>query len=69
MEEGYAKKIETLTGVIAIGGYLREVAAEEGRRDPKIDATARRIVTDALTYMLCRAPSANEVEQVLSGGF
>jgi hypothetical protein len=28
MEEGDAKKVETLTGVIAIGGYLRDVAAE-----------------------------------------
>jgi hypothetical protein len=69
MEEGDAKKLETLTGVIAIGGYLREVATDESQRDPKIDATARRIVRDAQAYMLGRAPSSHEVERVLSGGF
>jgi hypothetical protein len=65
--EGDAAKIETLTGVIALGGYLRDLAADEDQRDPKIDATARRIVTEALAYMLGRAPRAAEADQVLSG--
>ena len=69
MDKDDAKKIETLTGVIAIGGYLREVAADEDQRDPKIDAAGRTIVTNALRYMLGRAPTAEEIEQVLSGGF
>jgi len=69
MDKDDAKKIEALTGVIAIGGYLREVAADEDQRDPKIDAAGRTIVTDALRYMLGRVPTAEEIEQVLSGGF
>src|SRR2546430_370036 len=44
MEKDDAEKIETLTGVIAIGGYLREVAADEEQRDPKFHAIARRVV-------------------------
>ena len=69
MDKGDAKRIEALTGVIAIGGYLREVAADEDQRDPKIDAAARTIVTDSRRYMLGRTPTAEEVDQVLSGGF
>ena len=69
MDKDDAKKIEALTGVIAIGGYLREVAADEDQRDPKIDEAGRTIVTDALRYLLERAPTAEEAEQVLSGGF
>jgi hypothetical protein len=52
MDKDDTKKIEALTGVIAIGGYLREVAADEDQRDPKIDAAGRTMVTDALRYML-----------------
>ena len=47
MDKDDTKKIETLTGVIAIGGYLREVAADEDQRDPKIDAAGRTIVTES----------------------
>jgi hypothetical protein len=67
MDADDAGKIETLTGVIAVGGYLRDVAADEGQRDAKVDAPARRVVTDALSFMLRRDPTTGEVGQVLSG--
>jgi hypothetical protein len=69
MDKDDAGKIEALTGVIAIGGYLRDVAADEDQRDGKVDATARHIIADALRFMLGREPATEEVEQVLSGGF
>ena len=48
MHNNEAGKIETLTGVIAIGGYLRDVTDDEGQRSPNVDTTARRVVADAL---------------------
>lgn len=68
MEQDDDRKIETLAGVVAIGGYLRDLARDKGCRKAEVDATARRVVADALRYMLGREPTAEEVAAVLSGG-
>jgi hypothetical protein len=69
MEEGDAKKIETLTGVFALGGHFAAVARGVDKTPPDLAVAARTIVGDALAYMLGRTPTAEEVDQVLSGGF
>jgi hypothetical protein len=68
MEQDDDRKIETLAGVVAIGGYLRDLARDEDCRKPEVDVTARRVVADALRYMLGREPTAEEVAAVMSGG-
>ena len=69
MDKDDAKKIETLTGVFCLGGHFAAVARGVDRTPPDLAAAARTIVADALRYMLGRAPTAGEIEQVLSGGF
>src|SRR5262249_28015826 len=48
---------------------LTHLLAEMDKGDTKKIAAARTTVTDAPRYALGRAPTAEEVEQVLSGGF
>jgi hypothetical protein len=68
MEEGDAKTIETLTGVFCLGGHFAAVARGVDET-PDLAVAAHAIVADALRYMLERAPTSEEVDQVLSGGF
>jgi hypothetical protein len=54
--------------VFALGGQFAAVARGVNVIPPDLAVAARTIVTDALRYLLGRAPTAEEVEQVLSGG-